>query len=48
MNINKDNAFKILYEYLNMKQVYAKIVQRILIPEKNEFCKEICSDIFRN
>ena len=47
VNIDKDTAWKILREDLNMKKVCAKMVPRVLTPEQKERRKECCVDILQ-
>ncbi|XP_039610931.1 protein GVQW3-like [Polypterus senegalus] len=52
INIDKDTAWKILREDLNMKKVYAKLVPRVLTPERKECRKKFgptfCSKLRRS
>ena len=45
VNIDKDTAWKILREDLNMKKVCAKMVPRVLTPEQKERRKESCINV---
>lgn len=47
MNIDKDTAWKILCEDLNVMKVCAKMVLKARTPEQKEPCKECYVDILQ-